>query len=254
MAIALVTGASAGLGEEFAWQLATAGHDVVLVARSRDRLSEVAHLLEGATGRHAEILEADLTTEKGRSAVAARLQADERPVSLLVNNAGFGLGEPFTESTWKREKALLDIHVTAPLRLAHAAIPGMVERGHGAVLSVSSVAAHLANSTYAAHKRWAVDFTQALAGQLEGTGVTATAVLPGLVRTRFHDADTLRHMRDDFPDAVWLDPERVVASALAAVRRGQTVVTPSPGYAVAGAVLRAVPRRLTRGRRSQQRD
>ncbi|WP_062519456.1 SDR family NAD(P)-dependent oxidoreductase [Demequina silvatica] len=254
MAIALVTGASAGLGEEFAWQLATAGHDVVLVARSRDRLSEVAHLLEGATGRHAEILPADLTTEKGRTAVAARLQADERPVSLLVNNAGFGIGERFADSSWRHEKALLDIHVTAPLRLAHAAVPGMVERGHGAILNVASVAAHLGNTTYAAHKRWAVEFTQALAGQLGGTGVTATAVLPGLVRTRFHDSDALSHMRHDFPDAVWLDPEPVVRSALAAVRRGQTVVTPSPGYAVAGAVLRAVPKRLTRGRRSQQAD
>ncbi|WP_062304161.1 SDR family NAD(P)-dependent oxidoreductase [Demequina subtropica] len=254
MAIALVTGASSGLGEEFAWQLATAGHDVVLVSRSRDRLSEVAHLLEGATGRSAEVLPADLTTEKGRTAVAARLQAEARPVSLLVNNAGFGIGERFAESSWRHEKALLDIHVTAPLRLAHAAVPGMIARGHGAVLNVSSVAAHLANTTYAAHKRWAVDFTQALAGQLGGTGVTATAVLPGLVRTRFHDSDALSHMRHEFPDTVWLDPERVVASALAAVRRGQTVVTPSPGYAVAGAVLRAVPRRLTRGRRSMQKD
>ncbi|SEJ61091.1 SDR family NAD(P)-dependent oxidoreductase [Demequina mangrovi] len=252
MATALVTGASSGLGEEFAWQLAAAGHDVVLVSRSRDRLSEVAHLLEGATGRTAEILPADLTTEKGRTAVAARLQQQDAPVSLLVNNAGFGIGEPVTSSSWRREKALLDIHVTAPLRLAHAAIPGMVERGHGAILNVSSVAAHLANTTYAAHKRWAVDFTQVLAGQLAGTGVTATAVLPGLVRTHFHDDDALSHMRHEFPEPVWLDPERVVTSALAAVRRGQTVVTPSPGYAVAGAVLRAVPRRLTRGRRSHQ--
>lgn len=254
MAIALVTGASAGLGEEFAWQLATAGHDVVLVARSRDRLSEVAHLLTSATGRHAEVLPADLTTEKGRTAVAARLKDAKRPVSLLVNNAGFGLGKPFAASSWREEKALLDIHVTAPLRLAHAALPGMIERGHGAILTVSSVAAHLGNSTYAAHKRWAVDFTQALAGQLDGTGVTATAVLPGLVRTRFHDSDALSHMRADFPDQVWLDPERVVTSALAAVRRGQTVVTPSVGYAVAGSVLRALPQRITRGRRSQRAD
>ncbi|WP_062467328.1 SDR family NAD(P)-dependent oxidoreductase [Demequina maris] len=254
MAIALVTGASAGLGEEFAWQLATAGHDVVLVARSRDRLSEVAEVLTSATGSGAEILPADLTTEEGREAVAARLTADERPVSLLVNNAGFGIGASFLGSTWDQERALLDIHVTAPMRLAHAALPGMVARGHGAILNVSSVAAHLGNSTYAAHKRWAVDFTQALAGQLAGTGVTATAVLPGLVRTRFHDSDALSHMRHEFPEPVWLDPERVVTSALAAVRRGQTVVTPSVGYALAGSVLRAVPQRVTRGRRSQQRD
>ncbi|WP_062465306.1 SDR family NAD(P)-dependent oxidoreductase [Demequina soli] len=254
MAIALVTGASAGLGEEFAWQLATAGHDVVLVARSRDRLSEVAEVLTSATGRAAEILPADLTTEEGREAVADRLAADEAPVSLLVNNAGFGLGEGFLTSTWERERALLDIHVTAPLQLAHAALPGMVERGHGAILNVASVAARLGNSTYAAHKRWAVDFTQALAGQLAGTGVTATAVLPGLVRTRFHDTDSLRHMRDEFPDLAWLDPERVVTSALAAVRRGQTVVTPTPAYALAATVMRAVPTAVTRRGRTIARD
>ncbi|WP_296667260.1 SDR family NAD(P)-dependent oxidoreductase [Demequina sp.] len=254
MAIAMVTGASAGLGEEFAWQLATAGHDVVLVARSRDRLSEVAHLLRSATGREAEVLPADLTTEDGREAVAARLADAAAPVSLLINNAGHGAGVGFTESTWEQERALLDIHVTAPLRLTHAALPGMIERGHGAVLNVASIAARLSNSTYAAHKRWVVEFTQALAGQLGGTGVTATVVLPGLVRTRFHDSDALSHMRHEFPDAAWLDPEGVVASALAAVRRGQTVVTPSARYAAAGTLLRAVPDRLTRGRRSMRRD
>lgn len=254
MAIALVTGASSGLGEEFAWQLAAAGHEVVLVGRSRDRLSEVAHTLTGATGVAAELLPADLTTEDGRAAVVARLQDEARPVSLLVNNAGFGLGEGFLDTSWEQEKALLDIHVTAPAQLAHAAIPGMVARGHGAILTVSSIAAHLGNSTYAAHKRWQVELTQALAGQLEGTGVTATVVLPGLVRTHFHDSDQLSHMRADFPRQAWLDPEQVVTAALAAVRRGQTVVTPSSRYAVAGAFAAALPKRLTRGRRSQQRD
>jgi len=254
MAIALVTGASAGLGEEFAWQLATSGHDVVLVARSRDRLSEVAHLLRSATGQEAEILAADLATEAGRETVVARLRDEARPVSLLVNNAGFGIGEGFARSSWEDEKALLDIHVTAPLQLAHAALPGMIARGHGAILNVASIAAHLSNSTYAAHKRWVVELTHALAGQLEGTGVTATAVLPGLVRTRFHDSPKLAHMRDEFPDAAWLDPEHVVSAALAGVRRGQTTVTPSARYALAGALLGAVPGRLTRGRRSQRRD
>ena len=118
MAIALVTGASSGLGEEFAWQLATAGHEVVLVGRSRDRLSEVAHVLTSATGTAAELLPADLTTEHGRAAVAERLADDARPVSLLVNNAGFGLGEGFAATTWEQERGLLDIHVTAPAQLS----------------------------------------------------------------------------------------------------------------------------------------
>lgn len=253
MATALVTGASSGLGEEFAWQLATSGHDVVVTARSRDRLSELVHLLQSATGVEAESLVADLTTEEGREAVAARLADRERPVSLLVNNAGFGLGAAFTSSSWEQERTLLDVHVTAPLRLTHAAVPGMVERGHGAILNVSSLAARLSNGTYAAHKRWLVDFTHGLAGQLAGTGVTATVVLPGLVHTRFHDGESLAHMRDEFPEPAWLDPEQVVTAALAAVRRGQTEVTPSARYALAGGLLKAVPARLTRGRRSQRR-
>ena len=246
MAIALVTGASAGLGEEFAWQLATARHDLVVVARSRDRLSELAEVVSSATGVSIEVLSADLSTEDGRETVAARLAADVRPVSLLVNNAGHGLGRGFLDTTWEEERALLDVHVTAPARLAHAALPGMVARGHGAILNVSSLAAHLSNSTYAAHKRWVVEFTEALAGQLRGTGVTATVVLPGLTRTEFHDGDDLRHYKTDFADAAWLSAEAVVTSALAAVRRGAVTVTPSVRYATAGAVVKALPRSMTR--------
>ncbi|WP_062380879.1 SDR family NAD(P)-dependent oxidoreductase [Demequina pelophila] len=254
MATALVTGASAGLGEEFAWQLATAGHRVVLVSRSYDSLSEVAELLSSATGAQAEILPADLTTEEGRAAVCDRLAQQENPVSMLVNNAGFGSGTAFAASAWDDERALLDIHITAPLQLTKAALPGMIERGHGAIVNVASIAAHLANSTYAAHKRWTVEFTQALAGQLSGTGVTATAVLPGLVRTRFHDSEALRHMRDEFPDSAWLEPEEVVTSTLAAVRRGAVTVTPSVRYAVGGALASVLPPAFTRRRRSQRRD
>lgn len=249
MATALITGASAGLGEEFAWQLATAGHSVVLVARSRDRLSEVAEVLSSATGASAEVLAADLTTLEGRESVAARLADRDHPVSLLVNNAGFGIGQAFGDAPWEREQALLDIHITAPMRLAHAALPGMIDRGHGAILNVASIAAHLRNSTYAAHKRWVVDFTHALAGQLRGTGVTATAALPGLVRTRFHDDPQLAHMRDEFPEAAWLDPETVVTHTLAAVRAGRVTVTPSARYKLGGALLRAAPAAATRNRR-----
>ncbi len=249
MATALVTGASAGLGEEFAWQLATAGHDVVLVARSRDRLSEIADVIASATGQRAEILTADLTDPEGLELVAARVADPDDPISLLVNNAGFGLGKGFLDSTWEDEKRMLDVLVMAPMRLSHAALPGMIARGHGAILNVASIAAHLGDSTYAAHKRWVVEFTQALAGQLADTPVTATVVLPGLVETSFHDSEELVHMRSDFPGMLWLEPEQVVTSALAAVRRGQTVVTPSVLYGVAGAGLRLLPARLTRRRR-----
>jgi len=253
MATALITGASRGLGEEFAWALATARHDLVLVARDRDRMSEIADAIRGAAGVEVEILAADLSTDAGLDAVAERVGSEEHPVSLLVNNAGYGLGRGFLDTTWEEEKAALDVLVTAPLRLSQVAARAMVKRGHGAILNVSSVAAHLANGTYAAHKRWVLDFTEALAGQLRGTGVSATAVLPGLVRTEFHDGPDLAHMREGFPELAWLTSEQVVNSALAAVRRQAVVVTPSVRYAAGVKLLNLVPKALTRSARARPR-
>ncbi len=257
MATALVTGASAGLGEEFAWQLATAGHDLVVTARSGDRLSELADVVASATGVSVEVLVADLAAAHGREAVAARLanagtSGSTQPVSLLVNNAGFGTGTAFVDTPWEEEAAMHDVLVTAPLRLTHAVLPGMIARGHGAVLNVSSIAARLSNSTYAAHKRWIVEFTESLAGQLRGTGVTVTAVLPGLTRTEFHDRPALQHHREDSPDFMWLDAEQVVSAALTGLRRGSVSVTPSVRYAVAGALAQLAPASVTRGFRSMR--
>ncbi|WP_084079374.1 SDR family oxidoreductase [Demequina sp. NBRC 110057] len=252
MATALITGASKGLGEEFAWQLATAKHDVVLVARDRDALSEMADTIRGAAGVQVEVLAADLSTPEGLEAVAERVGDRDRPISLLVNNAGYGLGEELLDTTWEAEKAAMDVLVTATLRLSQVAAKSMTARGHGAILNISSIASHLANTTYAAHKRWVRDFTEALASQLHGTGVTATVVLPGLVRTHFHDAPSLAHMRDEYPGVAWLAPEQVVESALAAVRRRAVVVTPSAKYAVAGTLMRATPSAVTRRMRSMR--
>lgn len=250
MATAMITGASKGLGEEFAWQLATSGHDVVLTARSQDRLADVAELISSATGVGVETIVADLADPADVETLAARLSDDAHPISLLVNNAGYGIGTGILRSTWEQEQAMLDVLVRAPLRLSQAAVQAMVPRGRGAVLNVASVAAHLANTTYAAHKRWLLDFTQALAGQLRGTGVTATAVIPGLVRTEFHDAPELAPMREQYPDLAWLSAEQVVSAALAGVRRKQVVVTPSLRYSAAVGALRLVPTAWTRGARS----
>lgn len=252
MGRALITGASRGLGREFARQLAGRGHDVVLVARSAQALEELAAELSD-TGVQAEILVADLAEPGDLERVAARLADDRSPVGLLVNNAGFGLGTGFTESEWADERAALAVMVTAVARLSHAAARAMTPRGRGAILNVSSIAATLANSTYAAHKRWVVDFTQALAGELRGTGVTATVVMPGFVRTSFHDSEELRHMRDDYPAFTWLEAERVVADALRGVRRRDVVVVPSVGYRALAVAIGLVPgplrRRALSGRR-----
>ncbi|GMA35462.1 SDR family NAD(P)-dependent oxidoreductase [Demequina litorisediminis] len=138
---------------------------MVLVARDRDAMSEIADTIRGAAGVQVEVIAADLSTPEGLETVAQRVADPDRPISLLVNNAGYGLGAEVLDTTWEQEKAALDVLVTATLRLSQVAAKAMAARGHGAILNISSVASHLANTTYAAHKRWVRDFTEALASQ-----------------------------------------------------------------------------------------
>ncbi|TGO05528.1 SDR family NAD(P)-dependent oxidoreductase [Serinibacter arcticus] len=251
MGTALITGASAGLGREFAWQLAESGHDVVLVARDAGRLETLAAQLRAAAGVGAEVLRADLSVTDDVERVAARLRDAERPVDLLVNNAGYGLRESFLTSDPAAEEAALDVMVRAVMLLTRAAADAMVPRGRGGVLNVGSVAALTVSGTYAAHKAWLNTFTQAVAGQLAGTGVTATVVNPGFVRTEFHAR--LGGRRPPYPDGAWLSVERVVAESLDAVRRGRVEVTPTARYRVVSALLRHAPVPLVRALGSHRR-
>ena len=213
MGTALVTGATSGLGLELAWQLATARHDLVLVARSTDRLEAVAQELHQLAGVDVEVLPADLAREDDLTRVADRLREPGRPVGLLVNNAGFGLGQTFVGGDLDREQRALDVMVRAVLVLSHAAAGAMVERGRGAILNVSSMTARTAMGTYAAHKSWVLTFTESLACELDRTGVTATVLCPGLVHTGFHAAAGLDESAWRGP--VWLDASRVAADGLA---------------------------------------
>lgn len=244
MGIALVTGASAGLGLEFAWQLATAKHDVVLVARDEERLTRLAAQLEAGAGVRAEVLSADLTDRAQVERVAQRLRADERPVGLLVNNAGLGLNQHFVGRDLAREEAALDLMVRAPMVLSHAAAEAMVRRGRGAILNVASIAALLASGTYSAHKAWVRTFTEGLAVELKGTGVTATALCPGFVHTEFHERGRIDVSA--YPQLAWLNAEDVVATALADVRRGAVISTPSLRYRTVAAAARLAPRSVIR--------
>lgn len=240
MGTALVTGASAGLGLEFAWQLATARHDVVLVARDGDRLHRLAGQLEAAAGVRTEVIVADLGVRSDLDVLTERLRQSERPVGLLVNNAGFGTAQPFVGGDLAREEYALDVMVRAVMVLTHAAAGAMVERGRGAILNVASIAALLASGTYSADKAWVRSFTEGLAVELRGTGVTATALCPGFVRTEFHqraDIDV-----STFPAVTFLNPEDVVAAALADVRRGAVISTPSLRYKVVAGGARLAPR------------
>lgn len=244
MGTALVTGASAGLGLEFAWQLATARHDVVLVARDEERLTRLAGQLEAAAGVHAEVLAADLTDRADVARVADRLRADEKPVGLLVNNAGFGINQRFVGGDLDAEERALELMVRTVMVLSHAAAGAMVARGRGAILNVGSVAGLIASGTYSAHKAWVRTFTEGLAVELKGTGVTATVVAPGFTHTEFHERGRIE--TSHYPNIGWLNAEDVVSEALADVRRGVVLSTPSLRYKAASALLRIAPRSAVR--------
>jgi len=244
MTTALVTGATAGIGWSFCRRLAEQGHDLVLVARDVARLEGRATELREAHGVRVEVLGADLSDRDEVQQVADRLGSRDAPVDLLVNNAGFGLRTPFTRSDVRDEERMLDVLVRAVLVLSHAAANAMRERGHGAVVNVSSVAGFTAVGSYSAAKAWVTTFSEALAQELVGTGVRVQALCPGFTRTEFHERGGMTFR--GVPDLAWLDADELVATSLRDLRRGKVVSVPSARYKVVSAVLRHVPRALVR--------
>ena len=243
MGTALVTGGTAGIGHAFARRLAADGYDLVLVARDGDRLAQVAAELGARYGTAVEVMVADLAVRADVARVADRLAG--APVDVLVNNAGFGLNTSFLGSDAADQERLLDVLCRAVLVISHAGAKAMVARGSGAIVNVSSVAGFAAMGTYGAAKAWVTAFTEALAVELSGTGVTATALCPGFVRTQFHDRARMNMSR--LPARAWLDADTVVDACLADVRRGRVVSVPSARYRVAVFLARHAPRPLVRG-------
>ncbi len=197
---------------------------------------------------------ADLATEAGCAVVARRLVDGSRPVGVLVNNAGLSLNQAFVGGDLAREEYLLDVLVRSPLRLSHAALPHMVSRGEGIVINVSSVVGWVPLGTYSAAKAWVTTFTESLAAQLAGTGVTATTVCPGLTRTEFHDRAGLNLPR--VPRWAWLDASQVARAGWADARAGRVVSVPARRYVWVSLALRCAPGPVLRraaSRRSERR-
>jgi uncharacterized protein len=237
---ALVTGASAGIGKAFAQQLAERGHDLVLVARNEERLAELAGELRSTYGVEAEVLVADLVERDDQRRVEARLADPERPVDLLVNNAGFGLKRRFLDNTADQETALLEIMVVAVMRLCHAAMGPMSERGRGGIINVSSVAASFPRGTYGAAKAWVNKFGEWAAAEYGQRGVQVMTLRPGFTVTEFHQRMDVR----PGSGALWLDVDDLVREALADYDRGRTTSIPSLQYKALTLVSSLVPTRL----------
>ena len=242
----LVTGASSGIGMAFARRLAARGDDLVVVARSEGRLKELADELQ-ALGREVEVLPADLTLADDVGRVEQRLQSDERPVELLVNNAGFGTAGTFVELPVGREDEEIRLNVLALMRLTHAALPGMLRRGHGRVINVSSVGGFQPgpnNATYSATKAFVTSFSEAVHEELRGTGVNVLALCPGFTRTEFHQRGSFD--TEHLPKLAWQTPEAVVDEALAAVEKGKALCVPGLVNKFSASMVHLAPRGVVR--------
>ncbi|WP_329530714.1 SDR family NAD(P)-dependent oxidoreductase [Streptomyces sp. NBC_01450] len=241
-----MTGATSGIGRAFAQRLADEGHDLILVARTHADLENLAGSLHRESGPRVETLAADLSTPEGCRTVTDRL-ASKGAVDLLVNNEGIMLSKPFPRTSIAAEELMLDINVRAVLRLTHAVLPAMIERGSGRVVNVASFSAFgprgLA-TTYPASKSWVLAFTDAVgrSAYVRRSGVRMMTLLPGFTRTEIFERSGIEPAR--VPNRVWLRPQRVVATALRDLGRGRPGSVPSLRYKVAAWRLRHLPRPL----------
>ncbi|SFS01608.1 hypothetical protein SAMN04487846_1489 [Microbacterium sp. cf046] len=238
---ALITGASSGLGAEYARQLAARHVDLVLVARDKTALTALAGEISSRSRVEVEVLAADLVVPRQLEKVVRRLEDVERPIDMLVNNAGFGLDLKFERNDIDDEVRHLQLLVEVPMRLTHAALGPMLQRRSGRIVNVASVAGFIPRSTYGANKGWLISFSRWANGRYSQRGVTVTAVCPGFTHTNFHERMGLAPGAEGVPGWMWLDARDVVAESLRDVARGKAVSVPSLRYKAIVALTRVLP-------------
>lgn len=238
-----ITGASSGIGMTFARKLA-AEHDLILIARRKDRLEELAREFSSAYGTHSEVMPADITDESALTQVADRI-ASEPNLSLLVNNAGFGTRGYFWKSPFDEQERMHKLHVMATLRLTHAALGNMVARDFGAIINVASVAAFVrapGSASYSATKSWMTAFTEGIHLELKsaGSNVRVQALCPGFTYSEFHDSLAVTRERMA-PRAFWLSTDEVVDASLAGLADRKLYVIPGWRYRLLVSFLTKIP-------------
>ncbi len=221
--LAVVTGASAGIGAAIAWELARRGYDLALVARREDRLRDLARQLQDS-GARCWVLAADLADPSTPGRLVAALDADCPPVHTLVNNAGYGLATGFRATAWSSHASFLQVLLHSNVELVHRLLPGMLQRRSGRIANMASLAAlvpDMPGSLYSAVKKFMLSFTHSLRGELSGTGVTATAICPGFTYSEFHDVLGNRAAMNRLPRLVWMDAATVARRSVTAIEAGQ---------------------------------
>ena len=244
MATALVTGATSGIGLAYAKLLASEGFDLVIVARDLPRLNKLAKELSKVNKIKVKTLKADLTKPAQLAKVESRLANKVSPIAVLINNAGFGIKQSFIDSDLKREQELLDVLVTAPMRLTHAVLPTMIKQDNGVIVNVSSIASWIAGGTYSAAKSYLTVFSEYLNNELKGTRIKVSALCPGFTRTEFHQRGKMR--MSGLPNFMWLDADKLVAKSWKDANRNRSVSVPGLQYKILAIIAQYAPRPLVR--------
>ena len=239
---ALVTGATAGIGESFTRLLAAEGFNLVLVARDEARLHERAQGLKDKYGADSVVIVADLATESGSAKVEDYLANNE--VEVLINNAGFGINKAFTMSDLAKEEEVLKVLVRTPMRLMHVALPKMKERNSGVVINVSSVASFIAGGAYSASKSYLTVLSESLHTELSATNIKVSALCPGFTRTEFHQRGRMKMA--GLPEFMWLNSDALVAKAWKDALAGKPVSIPGWQYKLLVGFISIVPRSIVR--------
>ncbi len=246
--ICLITGASAGIGAEFARQYAALGWDLILTARRAERLAALAAELSSAHGVKAQVIAEDLSDRAAPERLLAAIEARGMTVDALINNAGYGLPGTFFSTTWPEQAAFLQVLLLAPVELTHLLLPGMAARGFGRIINVASLAGYTAGSAghtlYGPVKAALIKFSESIAAEcaaLGHTGVHCTALCPGFTWSEFHDMNGTREATGRTPKWVWMDAAPVVAAGIRAVNRGQPVVVPGAVNKLIATLTRILP-------------